>query len=165
MRNYNMIDEKRTVIVKNVELHWAKLSTPVDPFKTGEKLWEVQIRTSDEAVAKTWAKEYYINAKKDDEGNWKANIKRKEINRKGESNSPPVVLGRNNQPIPATNIGNGSIGDLKLFQYPYDVAGRKGVSSMLSAVRITELKEYTPNTEIDFDVIEGAEGAEAQADF
>jgi hypothetical protein len=36
---------------------------------------------------------------------------------------------------------------------------------MLSAVRITDLKEYTPNTEIDFDVIEGAEGAEAQADF
>jgi len=165
MRKSNMIDEKRTVIVKNVELHWAKLDSPVDPFKTGEKLWEVQIRTSDEAVAKTWAKEYYINAKKDDEGNWKANIKRKELNRKGESNNPPVVLGRNNQPIPATNIGNGSIGDLKLFQYPYDVAGRKGVSSMLSAVRITELKEYTPNTEIDFDVIEGAEGAEAQADF
>jgi len=67
--------------------------------------------------------------------------------------------------MPSSNIGNGSIGDLKLFQYPYDVAGRKGVSSMLSAVRVTDLKEYTPSSEVDFDVIEGAEGAEAQADF
>jgi len=39
------------------------------------------------------------------------------------------------------------------------------VSSMLSAVRVTDLKEYTPSSEVDFDVIEGAEGAEAQADF
>jgi hypothetical protein len=165
MRKNNMINEKRTVIVKDVELHWAKLDAPVDPFKTGEKVWEVQIRTDDENVAKSWAKDYFINAKKDDEGHWKANIKRKELNRKGESNQPPVVLGRDNQPMPSGNIGNGSIGDLKLFQYPYDVAGRKGVSSMLSAVRVTNLKEYTPSSEVDFDVIEGAEGAEAQADF
>ena len=160
-----MIEEKRTVILSDVELHWAKLDSPVDPFKTGEKVWEVQIRTDKEDVAKTWAKEYFINAKKDDEGFWKANIKRKELNRKGESNNPPIVLGRNNQPISSSNIGNGSIGDLKLFQYPYNVAGRKGVSSMLSAVRIKDLKEYTPSSEVDFDVIEGAEGAEAQADF
>lgn len=160
-----MIEEKRTVILSDVELHWAKLDSPVDPFKTGEKVWEVQIRTDKEDVAKTWAKEYFINAKKDNEGFWKANIKRKELNRKGESNNPPIVLGRNNQPIPSSNIGNGSIGDLKLFQYPYNVAGRKGVSSMLSAVRIKELIEYTPSSEVDFDVIEGAEGAEAQADF
>ena len=160
-----MIQEKRTVIVKDVELHWAKLDAPVDPFKTGEKVWEVQIRTDQENVAKSWAKEYFINAKKDDEGFWKANLKRKELNRKGETNAAPVVLGRNNQPMSAVGIGNGSIGDIKLFQYPYDVAGRKGVSSMLSAVRIKDLKEYTPSSEVDFDVIEGAEGAEAQADF
>jgi len=136
-----MIEEKRTVILSDVELHWAKLDSPVDPFKTGEKVWEVQIRTDKEDVAKTWAKEYFINAKKDDEGFWKANIKRKELNRKGESNNPPIVLGRNNQPIPSSNIGNGSIGDLKLFQYPYNVAGRKGVSSMISSVKNKDIKE------------------------
>jgi len=160
-----MINEKRTVIVKDVELHWAKLETPVDPFKTGEKLWEVQIRTADEEVAKKWAKEYYINAKKDDEGFWKANVKRKELNGKGETNKAPDVLGRSNQPISASNIGNGSIGDLKLFQYPYDVAGRKGVASMLSAVRITDLKEYAPTSDVDFDVIDTPAEGSAQADF
>jgi len=160
-----MINEKRTVIVKDVELHWAKLETPVDPFKTGEKLWEVQIRTADEEVAKKWAKEYYINAKKDDEGFWKANVKRKELNGKGETNKAPDVLGRSNQPISASNIGNGSIGDLKLFQYPYDVAGRKGVASMLSAVRITDLKEYAPTSDVDFDVIDTPVEGSAQADF
>ena len=160
-----MINEKRTVIVKDVELHWAKLETPVDPFKTGEKLWEVQIRTADEEVAKKWAKEYYINAKKDDEGFWKANVKRKELNGKGETNKAPDVLGRSNQPISASNIGNGSIGDLKLFQYPYDVAGRKGVASMLSAVRVTDLKEYAPTSDVDFDVIDTPAEGSAQADF
>jgi len=150
-----MINEKRTVIVKDVELHWAKLDSPVDPFKTGEKVWEVQIRTSDEETAKSWAKDFF----------WKANIKRKELNRKGETNTAPVVLNRKNEPMSASNIGNGSIGDLKLFQYPYNVAGRKGVSSMLSAVRIKDLKEYTPSSEVDFEVIEGEEKAEAQADF
>jgi len=160
-----MINEKRTVIVKDVELHWAKLETPVDPFKTGERLWEVQIRTADEEVAKKWAKEYYINAKKDDEGFWKANVKRKELNGKGETNKAPDVLGRSNQPISASNIGNGSIGDLKLFQYPYDVAGRKGVASMLSAVRITDLKEYAPTSDVDFDVIDTPAEGSAQADF
>jgi len=160
-----MIEEKRTVILSDVELHWAKLDSPVDPFKTGERVWEVQIRTDDEDTAKTWAKDYFINAKKHDDGYWKANIKRKELNRKGETNNAPIVLGRNNQPIPSSNIGNGSIGDLKLFQYPYNVAGKKGVSSMLSAVRVKELIEYTPSSEVDFDVIEGTEGAQAQADF
>ena len=160
-----MINEKRTVILKDVELHWAKLETPVDPFKTGERLWEVQIRTADEEVAKKWAKEYYINAKKDDEGFWKANVKRKELNGKGETNKAPDVLGRSNQPISASNIGNGSIGDLKLFQYPYDVAGRKGVASMLSAVRITDLKEYAPTSDVDFDVIDTPAEGSAQADF
>ena len=160
-----MINEKRTVILKDVELHWAKLDKPVDPFKTGERLWEVQIRTSDEVIAKQWAKEYYINAKKDDEGFWKANVKRKELNGKGETNKAPDVLGRSNQPISASNIGNGSIGDLKLFQYPYDVAGRKGVASMLSAVRITDLKEYAPTSDVDFDVIDTPAEGSAQADF
>ena len=160
-----MINEKRTVILKDVELHWAKLDKPVDPFKTGERLWEVQIRTSDEVIAKQWAKEYYINAKKDDEGFWKANVKRKELNGKGETNKAPDVLGRSNQPISASNIGNGSIGDLKLFQYPYDVAGRKGVASMLSAVRVTDLKEYAPTSDVDFDVIDTPAEGSAQADF
>ena len=160
-----MINEKRTVILKDVELHWAKLDKPVDPFKTGERLWEVQIRTADEVIAKQWAKEYYINAKKDDEGFWKANVKRKELNGKGETNKAPDVLGRSNQPISASNIGNGSIGDLKLFQYPYDVAGRKGVASMLSAVRVTDLKEYAPTSDVDFDVIDTPAEGSAQADF
>jgi hypothetical protein len=160
-----MITENRTVIVKDVELHWTKLDNPVDPFNSGEKVWEVQIKTDDEAIAKSWSKDFYINTKKDKDGNWIANIKRKELNRKGEPNSPPVVLGRNNQPMPSTNIGNGSIGDLKLYQYLYDFAGKKGVANMLSAVRVTELKEYTPTSEVDFDVIEGAEPTAAQADF
>jgi hypothetical protein len=52
-----------------------------------------------------------------------------------------------------------------LFQYPYDVGGRKGVASILSKVQVTDLKEYTPSTETDFDVIGDAEAGESQVDF
>jgi hypothetical protein len=52
-----------------------------------------------------------------------------------------------------------------LFQYPYEVGGRKGVSSILSKVQVTNLKEYTPSTEIDFDVMDGGESGESAVDF
>ncbi len=56
--------------------------------------------------------------------------------------------------------------DFNLFQYPYEMAGRKGVSSMLSKVQVTELKEYKPTTETDFDVIEGGDAAaDGSVDF
>jgi len=35
----------------------------------------------------------------------------------------------------------------------------------LSKVQVTELKEYTPSSSTDFDIIDGAAEAEAQADF
>jgi len=62
-------------------------------------------------------------------------------------------------------VGNGSVGNVMLFQYPYDVGGRKGVASILSKVQVTDLKEYTPNTGTDFDVIEGESEGDAQVDF
>ena len=52
-----------------------------------------------------------------------------------------------------------------LFQYPYDMQGRKGVASILSKVQVTELKEYTPSSSTDFDVIESEESGDAQVDF
>ena len=53
-----------------------------------------------------------------------------------------------------------------LFQYPYDVAGRKGVSSILSKVQVTDLKVYTQDTSTDFDVIESTtDTGEDKVDF
>ena len=148
-----MLDDKRTVIIREAELHWAKVVTPVSPFGTSQ--WEVQIRTRDEKKAKEWKDKFYLTTKteKDDDGvYYKSNIKRKAINKDGNPNTPPEVLDGNKQSIDGTTIGNGSIGNIMLFQYPYDVSGRKGVGSILSKIQVTELLKYQPTQAVDFEI-------------
>jgi len=161
-----MISEKRTVIVRDVELYWAKLVKPVEPFGTLQ--WELQMRTRDKAEAKKWKEDFYLNTKteEDDEGVfYKTNVKRKALKKDGDQNTAPDVLDNAKVAIDGNKVGNGSTGNVMLFQYPYDVGGRKGVASILSKVQVTDLKEYTPSTETDFDVIGDAEAGDSQVDF
>ena len=51
-------------------------------------------------------------------------------------------------------IGNGSIGNVKVYQYSYDVAGRQGTGCSLTAVQITNLIEYAGGSSDDFVAIE-----------
>ena len=154
-----MISETRDIIVKDVEIFYAKLDKAVTPFGN-EARWEVQIRTSDKSVADQWTKEYELNVKKQDDY-WKVNLKRPLLNRNKEENEPPQVVDASRTPITGSNIGNGSKGNVKLFQYPYDVAGRKGTGSQLKAIQITDLKIYEPDTSIDFEVLEEPTAKEA----
>jgi len=161
-----MIKEARTVIIRDVELHYPNLNpeSPKSPFGTMQ--WDVQIRTRDKAAAKEMQEKYYITMKKeeDEQGDyWKANLKRKVVKRDGSKNTPPEVVDGNKQPISSINIGNGSVGNIMLFQYPYDTAGRKGVASMLSKVQVVDLKLYQPNSGTDFDVVEGSAPTEGAA--
>jgi|VirMetMinimDraft_7_1064189.scaffolds.fasta_scaffold24687_3 hypothetical protein len=161
-----MISEKRTVIVRDVELYWAKLVKPVEPFGTLQ--WELQMRTRDKDEAKKWKEDFYLNTKteEDDEGVfYKTNVKRKALKKDGDQNTAPDVLDNAKAAIDGNKVGNGSTGNVMLFQYPYDVGGRKGVASILSKVQVTDLKEYTPSTETDFDVIGDAEAGDSQVDF
>ena len=165
-RIIKMIDEKRTIIVRDAELHWAKLVKPVDPFGTLQ--WELQMRTRDKDEAKKWKDEFFITTKteEDDDGVfYKANVKRKAVKKDNSDNTPPDVLDGAKKPIDGNIVGNGSVGNVMLFQYPYEMQGRKGVSSILSKVQVTDLKEYTPSSGTDFDVIEGEDTGEAQVDF
>jgi hypothetical protein len=149
-----MINEKRTVIIRDAEMHWAKLGKPVEPFGTLQ--WELQIRTRDKATAKDWKDNFYLTVKQEDDDDgvyWKANLKRKAIKKDGEKNTPPDVLDGAKQPVDGSTIGNGSVGNVMLFQYPYDVGGRKGVSSILSKVQVVDHKVYSPDSGTDFDII------------
>jgi hypothetical protein len=158
-----MINEKRTVIVRDVELHWAKLNKAVDSF--GDMKWEVQCRVHDKDIADKLKKDMFLNIKSDEDDNgdkyWRFNVQRK-LYKAGqdalpeherEKNSPPEVLNGNRDPITAS-IGNGSKGNLKLFQAPYDYKGKKGVSTVLTAVQVTELKVYEQNSSVDFDLVD-----------
>jgi len=169
-----MISEKRTVIIPDVELYWAKLDKPVDPF--GTKQWEVQCRVHDKDIADKLKKDMFLNVKSEEEdGNkyWRFNATRK-LYKAGqdslpeherEQNVPPEVVNGDRKPI-TVMIGNGSKGNLKLFQTPYDFKGKKGVSTTLTAVQVTDLKVYEQNSGVDFDVVDdNITEANATADF
>jgi len=158
-----MISEKRTVIVPDVELYWAKLDKPTDPF--GTKQWEVQCRVHDKEIADKLKKDMFLNVKSEEDDNgekfWRFNATRK-LYKAGqdalpeherEKNDPPAVVNGDREPI-SVSIGNGSKANLKLFQAPYDYKGKKGVSTVLTAVQVTDLKVYAQNTGVDFDVVD-----------
>lgn len=143
-----MTIERRNFRIDNVELNWAKLDQPVSPFGTLQ--WELQVATSDKAKAKE-LKDNFFNVKEKD-GKFFVSLKRKAIKSDGSQNTPVRVVDGSLNPINAKSIGNGSVGNVIVFQYPYETAGRKGVASSLSGVQITELVEYNPSAS-GFDVI------------
>jgi len=146
-------------ILNNVELFFAKLDPkkPNATFDANNPTWEVQIRTRDKKVAKEW-KDLNINVKTDDDDDgvfYKANLKKKTKKANGEPQNPVKLLGGDLSDINPNTLGNGSIGNVRIYQYKYNVGGREGIASMLMAVQITTLKEYTPKPrEDDFEMTE-----------
>ena len=148
----------KTVIVRDLEFHYAHLIRPHAPF--GDNVWDIQVRTHEEAKADE-LKALGVNMKKHDDGYWHANIKRRTTNRKGEPNKPVQVVDKHKAPWnPEVSIGHGSKGNIKIFCYDYNMAGRSGTGVMLSAVQITDLVEYHGSDSVDFDVIEDSTGEE-----
>jgi len=140
-------------ILKNVELWFAKLDPkkPNTMFDKENPTWEVQIRTRNKADAKAW-KEMNIGVKTDEDDHgifYKASLKKRSKKRDGEPQNPVTLVGGDLSPIDPNTLGNGSIGNVRIYQYEYNVAGRKGIASMLMAVQVTTLKEYTPKPRED----------------
>ena len=140
----------KTVIIRNVEFHYAHVFKPHSPF--GTEVWDVQLRTDDADTAKQLI-DVGVNMKEHEDGYFHANVKRKTVTSQGKPQSPVVVVDRNKQPIADTvMIGNGSKGHVKLFSYNWEQQGRKGTSAMLSAMQIVDLIEYEGSETVDFDV-------------
>jgi len=143
--------EPRNYRIDNVELNWAKLSAPVEPFP-GTRQWELQIATTDKAIADTWAANHLtvkpvLNKDKTPvtPAKYAVNLKRKAVKADGNNNAPVKVVDISAQPITngqLSKVGNGSIGNVIVYQYPYEYMGNTGITSSLTAVQITSLKEY-----------------------
>lgn len=143
----------KNVFLRNAELNWCKLDKPVNPF--GTEIYEMQAATTDKAVAKEW-KELGFKIKQDD-GKYIVNLKRKAKRADGSDNSAPAVFDAALNKLDPKIIGNGSTGHVKVYQYPYEWKGRKGISSSLTAVQVVNLVEYTGggNSETEgFDIVE-----------
>jgi len=86
-----------------------------------------------------------VQPKEDDEGiYYAANLKKKSMKRDGSPMAPVNVIAGNLSPVDPKTIGNGSVGNLSVYQYEYNVNGSSGIASMLMGVQITTLNEYTP---------------------
>ena len=140
----------KTVIIRNVALHFPHLVKSHSPF--GQEIWDVQLRTEDMDTVKS-LQDAGVKMKKHDDGYYHANVKRNVVNRKGDKNTPVVIVDKDKQLVPETvSIGNGTVANLKLFSYDWSVGGKSGTSAMLSAVQVMELVEYTGGDSVDFDV-------------
>ena len=143
-----------TSIIRNVTLNYVKVdpAKPVSPF--GALQWEAQIEVSADRSAEI---ESMGKLRTLDNGNVAVNIKRKAIKHDGTPNFPVALLDAKKETITVfNNIGNGSTGNVKVYRNEYDVAGRQGVSTSLSAIQITDLVEYTGS--VDFDIeVDGAD--------
>jgi len=140
-------------ILNNVEIFFAKLDPkrPNATFNKENPTWEVQIRTRDKAVAKSW-KEMNIGVKPDEDAEgifYKANLKKKSKKRDGTDQNPVNVVGGDLSPIDVNKLGNGSVGNIRVFQYEYNVNGKQGIATMLMAIQVTELREYAPKPRED----------------
>ena len=158
-----MLTSPRNYLVSNVELNWARLDQPVSPF--GAAQWELQIATTDKSVADDWSANHM--AVKERDGKFVVALKRKAVKADGSPMDPVRVVDAQKAPImDRRSIGNGSIGNVIVWQSPFEYAGRAGISSSLTAVQITKLEEYTPKTDnVDFDIVGGEAPAESPADL
>ena len=89
-------------------------------------------------------------------------LKRNAKKRDGSDNGKVRVVGADKMPLSAT-IGNGSKGNVIVWQYPYSApGGRSGISGSLTAVQVTDLVEYNSGS-VDFDVVADAPASETPA--
>lgn len=151
------MDKPRNYKIENVELNWAKLDTPVNPFGTPQ--WELQIATTDAKKAEE-LKANFLNVKEKD-GKFTVSLKRKAKKSDGSDMVPVNVFNADLSPMEnKRGIGNGSIGNVIVWQAPYDTMGRKGISNSLTAVQITKLVKYEANA-VGFDAVSSEEDAPA----
>ena len=140
----------RNVVINNVELNWAKLSKPFTN-QFGATQYELQIATKDaskkdEIEASTGLK------MKEKDGKFTLNLKRKAKDSKGQDMAPVRVVDSAKAALDGGSIGNGSIGNVIVWQFEYEFAGRKGVGSSLTAVQVTDLVKYESKPSVDFEM-------------
>ena len=159
------------VMIKEVKLYWAKLDKPVSPFGTDQ--WELSIQVPkkrESEIAK------FGKVKAGFEPNTVAvQLKKKAIKKDGSEAAKVRVVDSSKNPLDSKLIGNGSVGNVIVFQQDYQIKApngkvtKEGTSTMLTAVQVVDLIKYEPkNTNfVDFDeeMPEGTPAAEEEGMF
>jgi hypothetical protein len=135
--------------IKNAELYFCKLNRkrPNDKFNKENPTWECQIRTSDKEVKKVWeAMGLSVKAIVPDDGPtyFRVNLRKKSIKKDGSPASPVKCVNGKLDEVDPDTIGNGSIGNVRVFQYPFEKNGKKQLVSVLMGVQLVKHILYKP---------------------
>ena len=147
----------KNILISDVTLNWPKLDAPVAPFGTPQ--WEIQVEVSDDQAKSLAADGLPV---KERDGKNVISLKRKATRRDGSQNDPVRVVDSMKAPMmDRSKIGNGSKGNVIVYQMPYEFAGQTGITNILVAVQVTEMVEFSGTGGIDFDVIADDMGADS----
>lgn len=147
-------------ILENCELHYCKLDPerPSSQLNKKNPTWELQIRTTDKSQVDEW-RAHGITVKavrkdNDEEGPieyWRANLRKRSIKADGSDAPPPEVVDGDLNAIDPNTIGNGSIGNIRIYNYDYrdKETGQSGTAAILMGVQLTTHIVYTPKERDD----------------
>lgn len=140
-------------IIENAEIWFCKLDPkrPNASFNKENPTWECQIRTTDKKVKEKWeAMHLKVKLMEGDNGiYYRVNLKKKSKKEDGTPAAPVKVVDGGMNDVNPNTIGNGSIGNIRVFQYDYETGGKKGKASMLMAIQLTKHIVYTPKPRDD----------------
>jgi hypothetical protein len=170
-------------MIKNAEIWYVKCD-PKRPDSTYNKKnpsWQVQLRTADPEQRDLWKKQGLNvklltqkdpNADKDldpddipkvpvltadGKKQWRVNLKKGSIKANGEKAEPVKVINGGLDEVDSNTIANGSIANVRVFQYDYKDkdSGKEGIASMLMAIQVIKHIVYTPKArDDDFDMVD-----------
>jgi len=134
------------IIIRDCEIWYPQLVKPNTRFNKENPTFEIQIRTTDKEQKKEWESLGIKTTPVDpDEGElyYKSSIKKRKFTRNGEESTPVKVMDASTNEIDPGIIGNGSIGNVRIFQYTFPRAdGAPGTANILDAIQITTLKKF-----------------------
>jgi hypothetical protein len=176
-------------MLNDCEVYFVKCDPkhPNANFNKQNPTWEVQIRTSNPEQKTEWSEMklspklmvYKEDAKneageevggmpiltEDGKRQWRVNLKKKSITRDGEKASHVKVVDGYLEEIDPNTIGNGSVANIRIFQYEYtDAKGLPAVASVLMGMQVKKYIKYTPKPRDDeFEMMESMEVVEEEA--
>lgn len=152
-------------ILKDCELWFAKVDPkrPNAKFNKKNPSWELQLRTSSKEQKKEW-EEMKLSVKPiipdDAPPYWRVNLKKKSIKADGAASSFVKVQDKKLNDMDPNSIGNGSVGNVRIFQYEFTKeaanGGGVGIATVLMGIQVTKHIKYTPKMrDDDFEEEEG----------
>lgn len=137
-------------ILENCEVHFLRANPkfPNAKYDKENPTWEVQLRTTDVAQMKQWDElgipvKAIIPKENPTKPYWRAMLKKHITKKDGTAASPVEVINGKREAVDPDSVGNGSVGNVRIFQYPYPKkGGGQGVASVFMGLQLTKHMVY-----------------------